>query len=118
MPNGQPRRLTQTKERESSPRFLPDGSLVYVVEAGGRSKGSRVVRMVSGAAAPTPLLATDYPVLALDISPDGSRAIYVVAQPGSAKGRTEHRMFIQPLAGGAAAEITLRAAEQVVSPTF
>jgi hypothetical protein len=118
MPNGQSRPLTRTKERESSPRFLADGSLVYVVEAGGRSKGSRAVRMVPGAAAPTPLLATDYPIHSLDISPDGSRAIYVVGQPGSAKGRTEYRMFIQPLAGGAAAEITLRAAEQVVSPAF
>jgi hypothetical protein len=118
LPSGAPRRLTRTKERESNPRFLPDGALVYVTEAGGRTKGSRIMRLASGAAEPTPLLVTEYPVHSLDVSPDGSRAIYVVAAPGSSKGRTEFRMFIQPLAGGAAAEITLRAAEQVVSPAF
>ena len=35
-----------------------------------------------------------------------------------AKGRGEFRMFMQPLAGGSAEEITLRAAEQVVGPAF
>jgi Tol biopolymer transport system component len=119
LPSGEPRRLTRTKERESNPRFLPDGALLYVTEAGGRAKGSRVMRLPPGAAEPTSLFATEYPILSLDVSPDGSRAIYVVGQPsGGSKSRTEFRMFIQPLAGGAAAEITLRAAEQVVSPAF
>ncbi len=118
LPSGPPRRLTRTKEREANPRFLPDGALVYVTEAGGRTKGSRIMRLASGAAEPTPLLVTEYPIHSLDISADGSRAIYVVGAPGSSKGRTEFRMFIQPLAGGAAAEVTLRAAEQVVGPAF
>jgi Tol biopolymer transport system component len=118
LPSGAPRRLTRTKERESSPHFLPDGALVYVTEAGGRHKGSRIMRIAPAAAEPTPLLVTEYPIHSLDISADGSRAIYVVGQPGSSKGRTEFRMFIQPLAGGAASEITLRAAEQVVGPAF
>ncbi len=118
LPSGVPRRLTRTKERESNPRFLPDGALVYVMEGSGRAKGSRIMRLAPGAAEPTPLLVTEYPIHSLDVSADGSRAIYVVGQPGSSKGRTEFRMYIQPLAGGAAAEITLRAAEQVASPAF
>ena len=109
-PSGEPRRLTQTKERESSPRFLPDGTLVYVTEA-GRGKGSRVMRLEPGAPGPTVLVTTEHPILSLDVSLDGTRLIYVVGQPSEdAKGRGEFSMFIQPLAGGSAEEITLRAA--------
>ncbi len=116
---GAPRRLTQTKERESSPRFLPDGTLVYVTKAGGRGKGSKVMRLEPGAPGPTVLVTTERPILSLDVSLDGTRLIYVMGQPSEdAKGRGEFRMFMQPLAGGSAEEITLRAAEQVVSPAF
>ena len=86
LPSGVPRRLTRTKERESNPRFLPDGTLVYVMEGSGRAKGSRIMRLAPGAAEPTPLLVTEYPIHSLDVSADGSRAIYVVGQPRKLKG--------------------------------
>jgi TolB protein len=50
------RRVTKTDARESSPRFLPSGELVYVSERGGRSKGSRVLRIAPGAAEAAPVL--------------------------------------------------------------
>ena len=84
------RRLTKTSERESSPRFFRNGDLAYVVERGGRSKGSRVMRLPWGAPAPVPLLQTEEPVHAMAVSREGDRLAYVVGKiTDAAKGRVE-----------------------------
>ncbi|HEV8176468.1 MAG TPA: Ig-like domain-containing protein, partial [Gemmatimonadales bacterium] len=49
------RRLTRTSERESSPRFFRNGDLAYVAERGGRSRGSRIMRLAWGGTSATPL---------------------------------------------------------------
>ena len=66
------------------------------------------------------LVTTESPILSLDVSPRRDAGWCTSSGPRSenSKGQEEFRMFVQPLAGGPPQEITLRAAEQVVSPAF
>jgi hypothetical protein len=62
---------------------------------------------------------TDQPIASLAVSRDGKRVAYVtgrLADLAKAKGRSG--LFLQPLAGGPAVAVPLRAGEQVVSPSF
>ena len=117
---GEARRVTRTEVRESSPRFLPDGGLVYVAERGGRSRGSRVLRLAAEGAAPAMVLETDLPIAALSVSRDGERVAYVVGRlTDASRGKAQFSLFIHPLAAGAVpTEVPLRPGEQVVSPAF
>ncbi len=117
---GEARRATTTEQRESLPRFLPNGDLVFAVERGGRSKGSRVVRLSGAAGGVQTLLETDEPIGGLAVSRDGGRIAYVVGRlTDAARGRAQFKLFVQPLAAGSApATVTLRPGEQVVSPSF
>jgi uncharacterized protein YjdB len=116
----EPRRITKTDARESSPRFLPSGELVYVSERGGRSKGSRLLRIAPGAAEATPVLDTEQPIASLALSRDGSKAAYVLGRLADAgKGKAQLSLFLQPLAAGATpTQVPLRPGEQTVSPSF
>jgi hypothetical protein len=114
------RRLTRTTLRESSPRFFRNGDLGYVVERGGRSKGSKVMRLRWGGSAATPLLQTEDPVPAIAISREGDRLAYIVGKITDAtKGRVEFRLFLQSTAPGSpAVSVPLNPGEQVLSPSF
>jgi TolB protein len=108
------RRLTMTRERESLPRFLPAGELVYVVD--GSDDGAVIVRHVPGA--PIRLVTTREPVTALAVDRDGSRLAYVTGRPGRNR-ETGQRLFLQPMAGDAAATpVPGPAGEQVTMPSF
>ncbi len=115
---GEARRMTTTDQRESYPRFLPNGDLIFAVERGGRSKGSRVVRLAGGKG--TTLLETDELISGLAVSRDGSKVAYVVGRlTDAARGRSQFKLFVQPLgAGSVPATVTLRPGEQVLSPSF
>jgi TolB protein len=117
---GEARRVTRTDQRESYPRFLPNGDLVFAVERGGRSKGSRVVRLSGTAGEGVTLLETDELIGGLAVSRDGSRVAYVVGRlTDAARGRARFNLFVRPLgAGSAPATVTLRPGEQVLSPSF
>jgi hypothetical protein len=116
---GEPRRLTKTSGRESYPRYLPDGGLIYVSEHGGRGKGSAVLQFSSATAQGLPLIRTDEPVTALDLSPDGQRVAYVVKNTGGDKVRAPIAFYVQGLAPGAPpTPVPLRPGEQVLSPSF
>jgi Tol biopolymer transport system component len=117
---GEARRVTRTDQRESLPRFLPDGDLLYVVERGGRSKGSRLVRLAGTEGEGETVLETDQPIAGLAVSRDGRRVAYVVGRlTNAAKGRAEFSLFVQSLAAGSAATtVTLRPGEHVLSPSF
>jgi len=117
---GEARRVTRTDQRESHPRFLPSGDLLFAVERGGRSKGSRIVRLTGTEGAGEMVLETDEPIGGLAISRDGSRIAYVVGRLTDArKGRAQFHLFVQPLAAGSApAIVTLRPGEHVLSPSF
>lgn len=115
---GEARRLTKTGDRESIPRFLPGGDLLYVLDKGSKA---RLMRLAAGSkAAPLPVLEIDQPVVALDVSPDGERIAYVagkVAQAG--KGKSQLSLRIQPLAPRSTPVLVpLHPGEQVLSPSF
>jgi Tol biopolymer transport system component len=114
------RRLTKTPTRESSPRFFRNGDLGYVLERGGRSRGSRIMRLPWGAAAPVQILQTEDPIPALAISREGDRLAYVVGKiTDVAKGRVEFSLFLQSTAPNATATpIPLNPGEQILSPSF
>ncbi len=114
---GEARRITRTSDRESSPRYLPNGDLVFVVDKGSKS---RLMRIPVGAAAAAQALEIDQPVIALDVSRDGERLAYVagkLAEPG--KGTSRLTLRIQSLAAGSTPLLVpLRPGEQVLSPSF
>lgn len=114
---GAPRRLTRTGQRESQPRFLPSGDLIYSVE---RGRGSRLVRLAGGDGEPQEVLETDEPIGGLAVSRDGRRVAYVVGRiTDAARGRAQFRLFVRPLAADATpAQVTLRPGEHVLSPAF
>ena len=117
---GEARRATNTDRRESHPRFLPNGDLVFAVERGGRSKGSRVVRLAGTEGEGETLLETDAVIGGLAVSRDGNRVAYVVGRlTDAARRRAQFHLFVQPLgAGSVPATVTLRPGEQVLSPSF
>ena len=112
-----PRRVTRTGQRESQPRFLPNGDLIYVVE---RGKGSRLVRLAGTEGEPQTVLETDEPISGLAVSRDGRRLAYVVGRLADAgKGKAQFRLFVRSLSAEAApAQVTLRPGEHVLSPAF
>jgi uncharacterized protein YjdB len=115
---GEARRLTKTGDKEGSPRFLPSGDLIYVIDKGSKS---RLMRLTAGsAAAPLPLLEIDQPVVALDVSPDGERIAYVAGKVAEAgKGKSRLSLRIQPLVPRSTPILVpLHPGEQVLSPSF
>jgi hypothetical protein len=117
---GEARRVTRTDRRESLPRFLPNGDLLYVVERGGRSKGSRIVRVAGAEGEGALVLETDQPIGGLAVSRDGNRVAYVVGRlTDAAKGSAQFTLLVQPLAAGSApSSVALRPREHVLSPSF
>jgi len=114
------RRLTKTSERESSPRFFRNGDLAYVVERGGRSKGSRIMRLGWGGTNASPLLQTENPVPAIAVSREGDRLAYVVGRiTDVTKGRVEFSFFLQSTAPGSPpVPVPLNTGEQILNPSF
>ena len=117
---GEARRVTRTGQRESHPRLLPGGDLVFATERGGRSRGSRVLRLEGAAGVGATVVETDEPIGGLAVSRDGQRIAYVVGQlTDAARRRTQFSLFVLPLAPGAVTvPVTLRPGEQVLSPAF
>ncbi len=113
---GEARRLTRTGDREASPRYLPGGDLLYVLE---KSK-ARILRLAAGASAPVTVLEVDQPVIALDVSRDGERVAYVAGKLAEAgKGKSQLTLRIETLgAGSTPLLVPLRPGEQVLSPSF
>jgi uncharacterized protein YjdB len=116
---GAARRVTETGRRDSHPRFLPNGDLLYVTEGRG-SKGSRVVRLRGTEGEGTTVLETDEPIGGLAVSRDGSRMAYVVGRLTDAtKGRAQFNLFVLRLASGSPpSTVALRPREHVLSPSF
>ena len=112
---GSQRRITTTPGREMAPRFLPSGDLAWVVERGAR-RGSAIVRQAGGSLA----VLADLPaaIVSWSLSRDGRTLAYVTGRIGSAGGATELTLVLQPVSGGAATPVRLRAGEQTVTPAF
>jgi uncharacterized protein YjdB len=114
------RRLTKGSARETNPRFSRNGDLYYVVERGGGSKGSRVMRVAAGSGNVTQVLQTEEPIASLAVSREGDRLAYVVGQIRDAvRGRTEFRLFLQsPTSSGPPVSVPLQPGEQILNPSF
>jgi Tol biopolymer transport system component len=114
------RRLTRGSARETSPRYARNGDLYYVVERGGGSRGSRLMRIAAGGSGPSQVLQTEDPIMALAISREGDRLAYLVGRVrDAAKGRIEFSLFLQPLqAGRLPVAVPLQPGEQISSPSF
>ncbi|HEU4525699.1 MAG TPA: Ig-like domain-containing protein, partial [Gemmatimonadales bacterium] len=93
---GAPRRVTDTGQRESQPRLLPNGDLIYVVE---RGKGSRLERLVGARGEPQTVLETPEPISGLAVSRDGRRVAYVVGRlTDPVKAKAQFRLYVRSLA--------------------
>jgi WD40 repeat protein len=114
---GEARRLTKSGDRENSPRYLPNGDLIYVLEKGSKA---RVIRLAQAGAPPLPVLEIDQPVIALDVSRDGERVAYVAGKLAEAgKGKSQLTLRIQQLGAGSTPLLApLHPGEQVLSPSF
>jgi uncharacterized protein YjdB len=114
---GEARRITKTGDREFSPRYLPGGDLVFVVEKGSKA---RLMRLPAGATSATQVLEIDQPVIALDVSRDGGRVAYVAGKLAEAgKGKSQLTLRLQSLAAGSKPMLVqLHPGEQVLSPSF
>jgi len=114
------RRLSKTSERESCPRFFRNGDLAYVVERGGRSKGSRVMRLAWGGTSASQILQTEDPVPAIAVSREGDRLAYVAGRiTDASKGRVEFNFFLQSTAPGSSPiPVRLNPGEQILTPSF
>ncbi len=114
------RRLTRGSARETSPRYARNGDLFYVLERGGGSRGSRVMRMAGGSGSPSQLLQTDEPITALAISRDGDRVVYVMGRiRDGTRGRSNFSLHLQPVqSGGPPVIVPLQPGEQISSPSF
>jgi Tol biopolymer transport system component len=113
------RRLTKGAARETNPRFARNGDLFYVVERGGGSKGSKVMRLTADGNL-SQVLQTEQPIAALALSREGDRLAYVVGQMrDAARGRVEFSLFLQVVASAAPpSNVPLQPGEQILSPSF
>jgi WD40 repeat protein len=110
------RRITATPQREQAPQFFSNGDLLYATD---RPKGgSRIVRQ-SGSTLKV-LAETDDAVLALALSPDGRRYIYLAGKQVERGGdRAEYRLVAQSTDGTSQVVIIpLRVGEQAATPSF
>lgn len=114
---GDARRITKTSDKEASPRYLPNGDLIFIVDKGSKA---RVMRLPAGGVVAIQVAEIDQPVVALDVSRDGERLAYVAGRTAEAgKGKTQLTLRIQPLTVAAKPMLVpLRPGEQVLSPSF
>jgi Tol biopolymer transport system component len=113
------RRLIKSSARQTNPRYFRNGDLAYVMERGGGSKGSKVMRLTPGGG-DTQLLQTEEPIASLAISRDGDRLAYVLARiRDAAKGRVDYSLFLQSTGSRSpSVAVPLQPGEQIVSPSF
>jgi Tol biopolymer transport system component len=113
------RRLTKGSARETSPHYARNGDLFWVVDRGGGSRGSKVMRL-SASGNLSQIVQTEEPIAALAVSREGDRLAYVLGQIRDAtKGRAEFSLLIQPTTPGAPPlTVPLQPGEQILSPSF
>ena len=114
------RRITRGSARETSPHYARNGDLFYVLERGGGSRGSRIMRIAAGGGGPSQVLQTEDPIFSIAVSRDGDRLAYVTGRlRDGSKGRIEFTLAIQSIQGGRpAVTVPLQPGEQISSPSF
>ncbi|HYF40741.1 MAG TPA: LpqB family beta-propeller domain-containing protein, partial [Gemmatimonadales bacterium] len=116
------RKLTRSSARETSPRYSSEGDLLFVMERGGGSRGSKIMRMASGSGSISQILQTEDPVTALAVSRDGDRLAYITGRSRDAsRGRVEFGLSLRTVRGGSSSAplvLPLQPGEQIVGPSF
>jgi Tol biopolymer transport system component len=114
------RKLTRNSVRETSPRYSRSGDLLFVMERGGSSKGSKIMRMSGGSGSISQVLQSDDPVSSLAISRDADRLVYITGKSRDAsKGRVDFGLFLKSLGSNTPpAALPLQPGEQIVGPSF
>ncbi len=107
------------QQRESEPRFLRDGTLVYLVE---RREGNRTVQQVVRAdlttGGITPISGIDLALASFAVSPSGDLVALVVnAQPENRRNPI-YKVYIQPVGSSTPVPMPTTGTEQMVTPTF
>jgi Tol biopolymer transport system component len=113
------RRLIKNAARQTNPCYFLNGDLAYVIERGGGSKGSKVMRLAARGG-DSQLLQTEQPIASLAVSREGDRLAYVLGRiRDAAQGRVDYSLFLQSTARGSPpVAVQLQPGEQVVSPSF
>jgi len=110
---------TPAPTQELEPRFLRDGSLVYVQE---RREANKTVRQVIKAdlasGTTTTLTGIDLWISSFAVSATGDMLALVVPGDPDNKKNPMAKVFLQPVGGGAAAPIPTTGAEQLLAPAF
>ena len=102
------------------PRYARNGDLWFVMERGGDSKGSRVMRMTSRGGSISQVFQTEDPVSSIAISREGDRVVYVTGRSRDAsRGRVDFGLFLRPISSNVPPiSFPLQPGEQVVGPAF
>jgi uncharacterized protein YjdB len=114
------RKLTRNSVRETSPRYARNGDLLFVMERGSGSKGSKVMRMASGSGSMSQVFQTDDPLTALAVSRDGDRLAYVTGRSRDAsRGQVDFGLFLRSMGSNTPpVALPLQPGEQIVGPSF
>src|SRR5438876_3364614 len=107
------------QQREAEPRFLRDGTLVYLVE---RREGNRTVQQVIRAdlatGATTAITGTDLAIASFAVSPSGDLlALVVNAEPQNRRNPT-YRVYVQPVSSATPVPLPTVGLEQMITPAF
>src|SRR3989449_10900254 len=107
------------QQREAEPRFLRDGTLVYLVE---RREGNRTVQQVIRAdlatGATTAITGTDLAIASFAVSPSGDLlALVVNAEPQNPRDPT-YRVYVQPVSSATPRPLPTGGLEQMITPAF
>jgi Tol biopolymer transport system component len=107
------------QQRESEPRFLRDGTLVYLVE---RREGNRTVQQVVRAdlttGSVTALTGIDLAIASFAISPAGDLVALVVNAVPQNRRNPSFKVYIQPVSSATPVPMPTTGAEQMITPTF
>jgi uncharacterized protein YjdB len=101
--------------RETSPRYLADGSLAWLVERKSGPNRYQVVRRAAGSDGIAVLVSSDRPITFFAIAPDGGRMVYVIQGSDRAKGGAS--LFSRPSAGAPFAQLPSQPTENLASPS-
>jgi uncharacterized protein YjdB len=106
-------------QKEYAPRFLPDGSLAYVVVRGeGRNTSTQIVRVEIATAQVAPISGTDMNVLDYAVSPKGDYMAIIHLPPNQDRRRAILRLFVGPVGASAFQIVTMPPTESLSSPTL
>src|SRR5437016_5487566 len=107
------------QQKETEPRFMRDGTLVYLVE---RKDGNRMVQQVVRAdlstGSVTPLTGTDLAIASFAISPSGDLVALVVNAEPQNRRNPAYKVYMQPVSSGTPVPMPTTGSEQMITPAF